>query len=197
MRYSFALAALILFGAFQTHLGARDLPGDFFPDGTFNQFATEKWYGPYLYALDEPSLYRLSKKPSVCVYRITCFPPFAAYFALTLYVQPDGSGRLELRKKAQITTTVDGGGYAPGPTIRRATFLISQGAVRRFQQSLESIHFWRLNTSRSELMLDANTFLYEAACGGRYHVVEVTDPGFPSLLPPARILLHMAGEMPN
>jgi hypothetical protein len=176
---------------------ARDLPGDYFPD-TFDHFATEEWFGPYLFNLHEPSVYRLSRNPSETVYRVTVLPPFSDYLTLTLYVQPDGIGRLELNKAAQITTTADGGGYQAGPIKRHAVFIITNGAVRNFEQSLEAIHFWHLPATRPSTILDANTFLYEAARAGRYHVIEIEDPGSNALLGPARIVMRLAGEtMPD
>jgi hypothetical protein len=79
--------------------------------------------------------------------------------------------------------------------LRRATFLLSRSGVRRFERLLAGIDFWhRSPTPPPNPITDANTFLYEAARNGRYHVVEIDDPGSPALLPPARFLVQLVGE---
>ena len=103
-----------------------------------------------------------------------------------------------MKKRTQVITAKNGGGYAPGRMVRRKTLVISPADVERFQLSLAQINFWRLPSVRKSDILDANIFLYEADFKGHYHIVQVTEPGFAYLLPPAGILMKLVDEpIPN
>jgi hypothetical protein len=195
---SLLLLLVIVGSSFSPHLLASDLPGDYFPDGTIDNFSVTRWYGKYLSAMEEPSLYRLSQRePAAQVYRVTYLPPYSPYLALKLEVHSDGSGLLELKKMEQVYVHSGDSDYVPGRMVRKATFIISRKGVNEFQVLLTNIGFWHL-PSRGKYTalggLGGDMYLYEGADHGSYHVVEVPEPDNPSLISPGHYLMKLVGE---
>ena len=176
-------------------LHAADLPGDFFPDGKFDSFEVDQWYGKYLASMGEPSLYKIAKRDSAAqVYRVTYLPPYSPFVAIKLEVQGDGTGHLDLKKMEQIEV---GNGYEPGRMVRKASMIIPAKSVLHFQALLRNIDFWRLPTTsktRGPAALGGDMFLYESAWRGKYHVVEAPDPANPELTGPGLYLMKLANE---
>jgi hypothetical protein len=190
------LLLILVVVSFNPHLFAWDLPGDFFPDGTFDSFEGEQWFGKYLSSMHEPSLDKLARRDaSAEVYRVTYLPCYSPYLALKLEVHPDGSGLLELKKMEQIEEKIDDvPSYGPGRMVRNATFIISKKEVAQFKALLKATGFWHLTARRDSNSLGGDMFIYECARLGSYHVVEIPVPPDDALISPGLYLIKLAGE---
>jgi hypothetical protein len=158
----------------------------YFPSGVLGEtqeshkFSVD-WYSKHLTALQEPSLWELSKQDAKAhVYRFLWLRSFDHPVAIRLAVKPDGTGLLTTKM------TSGQGGHEPGRLIRIRIARSSQQQTQWFLDRIEEANFWKL-PSREELgvALDGAQWIFEALKDGKYHIV---DRWSPDVRTPARIL---------
>lgn len=164
MRYVFLLAVFI-FGC------ALQAPIKYFPSGVFSadeetDSFVQSWYGKHLMAMKEPSLID-SALPQ---YRFLWLPTFHPPMVFRISVQNEKY--LLYAKRA-----AGAGGYNSGPLVDDKVFEISVEVANKVINKLEQdCTFWTLPTKDGELGLDGSQWVFEAAKGGKYHVVDRWAP---------------------
>jgi hypothetical protein len=147
----------------------------YFPPGT------PDWYAKYLVALQEPSLWELSRKDTNAeVYRFLWLRSFDNPIAVRLIVTSDG-GRL-LSK-----TTSGKGGFEPGHLLLNRESRLSREATEWFLTEVRHARFWDVPTkNNSRDGLDGAEWIVEGVKQGRYHIIDRFSPYDPK--DPAHVL---------
>jgi hypothetical protein len=171
-RFAILLASLLA-------LSGRSVGQQYFPESTFddqkksNDFIVE-WYSQQLKALQEPSLWEMSKSIKGQVYRFLWLRSFHHPVVVRLNVNDDGTGTL-------VTKVGDGqGGYPPGRLIENRTQDLSKQQTQRFLDEVKQLKYWDLS-SREEtnprvVNLDGARWVIEAVRGGNYKIVDRWSP---------------------
>jgi hypothetical protein len=129
-----------------------------------------KWYSGQLNALQEPSLWELSRTSNAEAYRFLWLRTFHHPVAIRLSVQADGSGSLTVK-------VADGrGGYAPGKLIENRTLQLSKEHVRWFLDRVGELKYWELTADTGPGGDDGAEWILEGAQNHRYRIVQRWSP---------------------
>jgi hypothetical protein len=137
------------------------------------------WFNENLRALQELPLDATASGDIVATYRLVLMPSFAPPFSARVAVERDGRARVFLRMS-------DGqGGYDPGNLAFKRVVVIASADVQSLEAALVRIDFWKQPlTSRPTaevrpdgvqvvtVCADGTNVVFEAAVGGKYHLVE-------------------------
>jgi hypothetical protein len=167
---SLALILSIVFG-----VSVTPAQTGYFPDSTFStnpndHFVTD-WYSGQLRALQEPSLFALSKNTAAQQYRFLWLRTFHHPVAVRVEVKEDGTGLLTTK------ITSGAGGYSPGNIITSHVRPMSKEETQRIVSLVTKSDFWNLPSySREKAGLDGAEWIFEAAVKGNYRVVSDWSP---------------------
>jgi hypothetical protein len=143
----------------------------FFPDMAFGGDKSDsdfsaRWYSEHLQAMDEPSLWMLSRRdPNATVYRLLWLP--TADHTVCVRIERTREGA---KLRARVLNGM--GGYAPGQIAidRRITLVADQLSV--LDRCLKQTAFWNMPTVLGDLGLDGDQLIIEGVTLGKYHVVD-------------------------
>jgi hypothetical protein len=150
----------------------------YFPAGVLSnnkrgdQFKSE-WYSKQLQALEEPSLWELSKGPTPVKesYRFLWLRTFHQPVAIRVDMVENGTARLTVKMANGA------GGYAPGKLIQNETLTLTKERTDRFLTLIEKNAFWKLPTlEESKMGCDGAQWVIEGVKGGTYHLVDRWSP---------------------
>ena len=133
----------------------------------------DRWYPPYLTAMNEPSLWDRSKDSATESYRFLWLRTFHHPAALRLELAPDGSGVLTVKVLSGQ------GGYDPGDLIENREVRVDKVKLKRFFDLLSAARFWDLpseDQNPNEIVNDGAQWIVEGAREGHYHVVDRVSP---------------------
>jgi hypothetical protein len=169
---------LSLLFALVVNLCGTSLPAqtNYFPPKTFGDdprldHFVYGWYSQQLKALDETSLFELSKNPAVGSYRFLWLRTFHHPVAVRVDVLADGTATL----RTKIASGA--GGYDPGKLISNETRLLTKEETRKVVARVNASDFWRLPSyDRTRTGDDGSEWIFEVADQGRYHLRKRLDP---------------------
>lgn len=167
--FVFTLAFLLAFSS-------TFIAQEFFPVGVFGeppQFdtGTSKWYSSQLRALQEPSLWELSKTKNSQSYRFLWLRTWDHPVSLRVDINDNGTGRLVTK-----VTTGAGGGYDPGKLTLDHTRELTKEQVADLQLQLKTTEFWALSTTEISGGRDGARWIIEGTNQGKYHIVDRWSP---------------------
>jgi len=171
MRFSSVLCFLTI--------AAVPLPAQYFPPGVFDKSpqkdeSAANYYGRFLKALHEPSLWELSRqKPEAEVYRFLWLRTFHRPIAIRLVVRKSGSGWINFHM------TSGKGGDQPGRIARYSISWLTKNRTQSFLMELDSVDFWHLPTCASDqnpAKPDGAHWVVEGVKNGQYHLIERWSP---------------------
>jgi hypothetical protein len=162
----------------------------YFPPGALgdlprsDQFLAE-WYSKQLKALDEPSLWSLSKTRNEHSYRFLWLRTFHHPVAVRIDVNADGSSRLTT-KMASGT-----GGYNPGQLVQSDKSALTKERTDWFLGKIEESKFWELApVDNSRTGMDGAEWIIEGVKNGNYHIVSRWSPRDGPLRAIGLLMLH-------
>ena len=166
MRPSFVLMILCLLGT-TTPAQVR-----YFPDGVWHRAEgfTLKWYSGQLAALQEPSLWELSKTQQTQSYRFLWLRTFHHPVAIRVDVNADGTSQLTTKMASGA------GGYAPGKLIKNSTVTLNKEQTDWFLGKIEQYKFWQLPSVQETMGNDGAQWIVEGIKDRAYHVVDRWTP---------------------
>jgi len=138
--------------------GAR---GQDFPKSSLELKGSFKsqWYSSQLRALEEPSLYSLSKSPSAESYRFLWLRTFHHPIAIRLDPNSDGTSTLLVKVASGAA------GFRPGVLSEQRSQVVSK--------RVSELHFWDSpNPVNDQRGTDGSQWIIEGVKAGRYHVVD-------------------------
>lgn len=142
----------------------------FFPksslDSRGDDFKAE-WYSAQLKALNEPSLFALTKVNDAESYRFLWLRTFHHPVAIRLDRQVDGTWTL--------TTKVGSGagGYKPGQLVTDKSRKLTAQEIQAFLAKVQGDQFWSApNPVNDQAGTDGSQWIIEGAKAGKYHVVD-------------------------
>jgi hypothetical protein len=147
----------------------------YFPPDTFKgpvhfEDFTVKWYSAQLNALQEPSLWELSRASNAQVYRLLWLRTFHHPIAVRVSVESDGTGNLAVK-------IADGrGGYAPGKLIDNRILQLSKQHVRWFLDGIDALKYWELSVDDGPGGCDGAEWILEGVRNHGYRVVRRWSP---------------------
>jgi hypothetical protein len=150
----------------------RDLR--YFPDGAigpeFGDFLAD-WYSEELYAMQEPSLWSLSRQdPKAVAYRFLWLPSFHRPMAVRVVVSGEGA----TLHAVQLDRRSAYGGGKPGA---RRSVKLSRDQWAELRRRVDEAKFGSLPPSMWHGIADGAAFVLEGVDGGKYHVVNAnTNP---------------------
>ncbi len=168
----------------------------FFPTGAFGEDEDDdgrkvERYTGYLKAMGEPSLWDLAKTdPNITAYRLLWLPSFHSPIAVRA-VKSDKSVLVHIVK-------LDGtGGAKPGQVAAKRERKMTDDEWTVLQVLLEKSTYWRLKKwvktdLASGIVMDGDRLICEGVDGGRYHVVDRSDPE-PEYEKMCKFLLGLSG----
>ncbi len=139
-----------------------------------SQFSIE-WYSKHLLAMNEPSLFELSKDSQAHAYRFLWLRTFDPPVGVRVVIHADGSAEV-------ITKVLSGqGGYEPGRLKKSTRRRLPKEYVKyELQEIIEGAQFWNLPTREDVdpnfVGLDGARWIMEGVKGGKYHVVDRWSP---------------------
>jgi hypothetical protein len=148
----------------------------YFPPGSFDDSfrvgpSLSETYSKYLGALEEPSLWSLSKSGKDQSYRFLWLRSFDPPIAVRVDVKADGTSRLTMKMRN------DAGGNASRELARSDTYSLTREKTTWFLGKIEENKFWELPTvDRSRMGLDGAAWVIEGVKDGSYHVVDRWSP---------------------
>jgi hypothetical protein len=163
----------------------------FFPSGVFGETpqldrGTSKWYSSQLRALNETSLWALSKMESSQSYRFLWLRTWDHPVSIRFDANNDGTGRL-------ITKMSSGtGGYDPGKLVLDHTRQLTKDQVARLLLNIETAEFWGLPTNEATSGKDGARWIIEGVRQGRYHIVDRWSPRSGSVRDVGLYFMHLA-----
>jgi len=147
----------------------------YFPPGSLsdiprNDEFLSQWYSAQLKALDEPSLWALSKSQKGQSYRFLWLRTFHHPIAIRIDIKADGS--------AQLTTkmTSGAGGFKPGRLMKNITSGLTKEQTDRFLNKIKQHGFWELAAHREPAGLDGAEWIIEGVKDGNYRIVNRWSP---------------------
>lgn len=147
----------------------------YFPPGSLGppSDGTRQWYSAELAGLKEPSLWQESKQSNRCTYRFLWLRSFNPAVSVRLDLHHDGSATLTAKVGNRVSNLDTRHLKIDSISRRRVT----RDHVRAFLRSVQSTSFWTLPTrERTTGMEDGAEWIVEAACDGRYHMVDRWSP---------------------
>jgi hypothetical protein len=152
-------------------------PDQYFPPGVLDcdQWSEEflrDWYSKQLTALNEPSLWVLSRSDSRAkVYRFLWLRTFHHPISVRLTLKPDLTGILISK------ITGGAGGYEPGSLIRNESIPVGKQRTTVFLARIVQSHYWDLPSRRQPGGLDGAQWILEGITDGHYQIVDRWSPG--------------------
>jgi transposase len=151
----------------------------YFPEGVFDEEKQANdsivgWYSGHLKALQEPSLWEISKKTKGPVFRFLWLRSFDHPVVVRLNVSGDGTGTL--------VTKISGrqGGYEPGKLVENRTKKLSKQETQWFLDRVEELKYWELpgreEKAPNVVNLDGAHWVVEAVRDGNYKLVDRWSP---------------------
>lgn len=142
----------------------------YFPPGMYDQFVSE-WYTKQLKALEEPSLWELSKTSGTQAYRFLWLRTFHHPVAIRLEINSDGTSRVTSKMASGA------GGYDPGKLIQNDVATLTKERTDWFLEIIENNSFWKL-PARDETRMgcDGAQWIVEGVRDGSYHLVDRWSP---------------------
>jgi|SRR5208282_2411559 len=162
----------------------------FFPSGVFGEKppldkGTARWYSSQLRALDEPSLWELSKTESRQSYRLLWLRTWDNPISIRFDVNDDGAGQL-------VTKMSNGtGGYDPGELALDRTRQLTKEQVASLLFKIETAEFWGLPTNKTSGGRDGARWIIEGVRRGQYHVVDRWSPDSGPVRDVGLYLMHL------
>jgi hypothetical protein len=147
----------------------------YFPPGALdsfprsNQFLSD-WYSKQLKALDEPSLWSLSKTQKEQAYRFLWLRTFHRPVAVRIEVNADGTSRLTTKMASGA------GGYDPGQLVLNSKSLVTKEQTDSFLGKITGLLFWELAPTREPGGVDGAQWILEGVKDGKYHIVDRWSP---------------------
>jgi hypothetical protein len=172
--YRFAILVALLLALSGSSGGQQYFPEATFDDQKKSNDFIEKWYSQQLEALQEPSLWEMSRTIKGQIYRFLWLRSFHHPVAVRLNVNDDGTGTL-------VTKVGDGqGGYPPGKLIENRTQELSKQQTQRFLDEVKELKYWDLpsreETNPQVVNLDGAQWIIEAVRRGNYKIVDRWSP---------------------
>jgi hypothetical protein len=130
------------------------------------------WISSELRNMDEPSLWEVSQKQKLEIYRFVWLRSFHQPAAVRLTIDAGGSGDL-------VVKVLSGeGGYAPGSIVMNQQSHVSPFEAHSFIEKLSNANFWALSTIRMEAAggRDGAPWIMEGTKNGTYHIVDRWSP---------------------
>jgi hypothetical protein len=163
----------------------------FFPTGVLGETqqldkGTTKWYSSQLRALDEPSLWELSKTKSSQSYRFLWLRTWDHPVAVRLDINNDGTGRLVTKMSSGT------GGYDPGKLALNRTRQLTKEQVVSLLLKVETAAFWGLPTNETSGGRDGARWIIEGVRQGQYHIVDRWSPSSGPVRELGLHLMHLA-----
>lgn len=157
--------ATILFLAFATSVVGA--PVRYFPDSVFDGFVVG-WYTSHLSAMNEPSLFEMTRSREANVYRFLWLRSFHRPIALRLEI---ADGTLTVKELSGA------GGYDPGKLRFNIIVPMTAAEVSSFLRAVDDIGFWQLPTHEAARNgVDGAQWVLEGVHAGQYHVVDHWSP---------------------
>jgi hypothetical protein len=145
-------------------------PGSLGADPREDQFVYD-WYSKQLQALDEPSLWALSKTQVGQSYRFLWLRTFHHPAAIRIDVSADGTSQLTVRMCSGA------GGYDPGHLIQNDKTALTKQQTDWFLGKIEENGFWKLTSGDpSPGGNDGSQWIIEGVKNGSYHMVDRWTP---------------------
>lgn len=143
---------------------------NYFPATMVDKFRAQ-WYGSFLNAFREPSLWERSKQSPVAQsYRFTWLRTFHHPVVIRIDVRPDGI--CELTAKVGLGA----GGYDPGMLIRNETRPLTREQSEWFLNQV-NLEFWNLPKEDAKTGgLDGSQWVIEGVKNGQYHIEDRWSP---------------------
>jgi hypothetical protein len=148
----------------------------YFPiSGTSANDGIEKFrsdrYSDQLAALQEPSLWEVSKAQKTESYRFLWLRTFHHPIAIRVDLGADGTAQMTAKM------TSGAGGYDPGKLIENWTLTINSGETKRFLGQIDEHNFWKLSSDDKVLGgPDGARWIIEGIKPGTYHIVDRWSP---------------------
>src|SRR3979490_3550192 len=158
-----SIFVVLLFGS------AIEAQKQYFPPGALDsntssdQFLS-KWYSKQLRALDEPSLWLLSKTKKEEAYRFLWLRTFHRPVGIRIDVNADGTSRLTTKM------TSGAGGYNPGHLVLNSTSSLTKEQTSLFLKRIKEQQFWELAPTRESGGDDGAQWILEGVNDGKYHI---------------------------
>lgn len=174
----FVMALLVASCASGTIPGEE--PGDrapaYFPPGLLgaegnSAFAT-RWYSSFLAAMDEPSLWEMSRTGQGEAYRFLWLPTFDRPVVVRVLLS-------EGRQAEVVVKVLSGqGGYEPGHLVRDDVHPLSARESANIAEVIKTSSFWSLPVQAEDGLIgvDGEQWVVEGARSGHYHVVDRWSP---------------------
>ncbi|WP_035356623.1 hypothetical protein [Edaphobacter aggregans] len=130
-----------------------------------------QWYSSQLRALEEPSLYSLSKSTSAESYRFLWLRTFHHPIAIRLDPNPDGTSTVIVKVASGAA------GFRPGVLSEQRSQLVSKEQTQAFLKRVSELRFWDAsNPVNDQRGTDGSQWIIEGVRAGRYHVVDRWTP---------------------
>jgi hypothetical protein len=147
-------------------------------------------YSKHLQALEEPSLWSLSKIQGEQCYRFLWLRSFDQPIAVRVEVNADGTSRLTIKM------ATDAGGYAAGKLVRSDTYKLTREKTVWFLGKIEENKFWELpSVDRSRIGADGAAWVIEGVKNGSYHVVDRWSPDNGPVRVIGLLMLHKLAKL--
>jgi hypothetical protein len=169
-RFLLGIFALQLFASAGASQSRYFPPGSLGADSREDQFVYS-WYSKQLKALDEPSLWALSKTEVGQSYRFLWLRTFHHPAAIRIDVNGDGTSQLTSKMCSGA------GGYDPGHLIRNDKITLTKEQTDWFLGKIEENGFWKLaSADTSAPGNDGSQWVIEGVKDGNYHLVDRWTP---------------------
>jgi hypothetical protein len=143
---------------------------NYFPTTMVDKFRAQ-WYGGFLNAFEEPSLWELSTQNPTQAYRFTWLRTFHHPVVVRIDVRADGI--CELTAKVGLGA----GGYDPGMLIRNERRPLTRQQSEWFLNEVVRQKFWNLPDEESRPGgMDGSQWIIEGVKNGRYQIQDRWSP---------------------
>jgi len=151
--------------AFSIHGHAQFFPKSSLDMGGDDFKAT--WYSAQLHALEDPSLFALSKQGEAESYRFLWLRTFHHPISVRVDRQGDGSWTL-------TTKVANGpGGYSPGKLTTNTSRKLTTQEALSFLSKVQNVEFWNApNPINDQTGTDGSQWIIEGVKTGHYHVMD-------------------------
>ena len=142
---------------------------NYFPASAVDEFKAQ-WYGRFLDAFKEPSLWELSKKTQGQFYRFTWLRSFHHPVVVRIEVRPDGICELTVK------VGLGSGGYDPGMLIQNDSRPLTKQQSQWFLNWVDS-RFWNTPAEANDHPGDDGAqWIIEGVENGRYRIEDRWSP---------------------
>jgi hypothetical protein len=147
----------------------------FFPSGVFGETrqldpGTSRWYSSQLRALEEPSLWELSRTESTQSYRFLWLRTLDHPLSVRFDANADGTGQLVTKMSSGT------GGNDPGKLVLNQTQQLTKEQIAGLLLKVEAAAFWSLPTNENSGGRDGARWIIEGVHQRRYHIVDRWTP---------------------